>query len=105
MGRGFVDLYLAPFYARYHDMRHVYLIELKYLKRSEDSPAQRQKVIVEAQAQLQQYGQDARVRELLGLATLHPLILVYSGWDLVYWEEWGETMPSSCSISRPVLER
>ena len=32
-GGGFVDLYLAPCYARYHDMRHVYLIELKYLKR------------------------------------------------------------------------
>ena len=92
-GGGFVDLYLAPFYARYHDMRHAYLIELKYLKRSEDSPAQRQKVIAEAQAQLQQYGQDARVREILGPATPHPLILVYSGWDLVYREEWAETMP------------
>ena len=52
-----------------------------------------QKVIAEAQAQLQQYGQDARVREILGPATPHPLILVYSGWDLVYREEWAETMP------------
>lgn len=51
---GFVDLYLAPFYARYRDMRHAYLIELKYLKRGEDSPAQRQKAITEAQ--LVRYG-------------------------------------------------
>jgi hypothetical protein len=28
---GFVDLYLAPFYFRYPDMHHAYLIELKFL--------------------------------------------------------------------------
>jgi hypothetical protein len=88
-GGGFVDLYLAPFYARYRDMRHAYLIELKYLKRGEDHPAQRQKVITEAERQLQQYVQDARVREVLGPATLHPLVLVYSGWELVYRAEWA----------------
>lgn len=97
-GGGFVDLYLAPFYARYRDMRHAYLIELKYLKRGEDNPAQRQKVIAEAQTQLQQYIQDARVRELLGPATLHPLILAYSGWELVYREEWGATTPATIPI-------
>ncbi|MCC6135850.1 MAG: PD-(D/E)XK nuclease domain-containing protein [Candidatus Contendobacter sp.] len=86
---------MAPFYARYREMRHVYLIELKYLKRSEDSPAQRQKVITEAQAQLARYRQDARVREVLGPATLHPLILVYSNWELVYWEEVAATMPAT----------
>ena len=88
-GGGFVDLYLAPFYARYRDMRHAYLIELKYLKRSEDNPTQRQKVITEAETQLQQYVQDARVREVLGPATLHPLVLVYSGWELVHRAEWA----------------
>ncbi len=93
-GGGFVDLYLAPFYARYRDMRHAYLIELKYLKRGEDSPAQRQKVITEAQAQLARYEQDARVREVLGPATLHPLVLVYSGWELAYQAEWAETTPA-----------
>ena len=92
-GGGFVDLYLAPFYARYREMRHAYLIELKYLKRGEDSPAQRQKVIVEAETQLQRYMQDARVREVLGPATLHPLVLVYSGWELVYQAEWTKNAP------------
>lgn len=86
-GGGFVDLYLAPFYARYRDMRHAYLIELKYLPRGEDSPAQRQRAIAEAEAQLARYRQDARVREALGAATLHPLVLVYSGWELIYRAE------------------
>ena len=92
-GGGFVDLYLAPFYARYRDMRHAYLIELKYLKRGEDSPAQREKAIADAEAQLQRYGQDARVREVLGPATLHPLVLVYSGWELIYRAEWAGALP------------
>ncbi len=64
-------------------------IELKYIKRSEDSPMQRERVITEAETQLRQYWQDARVREVLGPATLHPLVLVYSGWELVYRAEWA----------------
>ncbi|CAK0772214.1 AAA-ATPase-like domain-containing protein [Gammaproteobacteria bacterium] len=87
MGKGFVDLFLEPFYVRYPDMRHAYLIELKYLTRGEDSPKQRQSAIAEAEAQLCQYREDARVREALGLATLHALVLVYSGWELVYRAE------------------
>lgn len=86
-GGGFVDLYLAPFYPRYHDMRHAYLIELKYLKRSEDSPERRQQVIMAAEQQLQQYRSDERVQQYLGPALLHSLILVYSGWELVYWAQ------------------
>ena len=86
-GGGFVDLYLAPFYVRYKDMRHAYLIELKYLSRSDDSPARRQRAIEEAEAQLRQYREDARVQQHLGPALLHPLILAYSGWELVYQAE------------------
>ncbi len=75
-------------------MRHAYLIELKYLKRGEDNPAQREKAIADAEAQLQRYWHDARVREVLGPATLHPLVLVYSGWELIYRAEWAEATPS-----------
>lgn len=88
LGGGFADLYLAPFYARYPDMRHAYLIELKYLKRNEDSPERRRRAIAEAEAQLARYAQDSRVLAALGPATLHPLVLVYSGWELVYRAEW-----------------
>ena len=88
LGGGFVDLYLAPFYARYRDMRHAYLIELKYLKRGEDTPERRQQAIAEAEFQLSRYRQDTRVLNALGAATLHPLVLVYSGWELVHRAEW-----------------
>ena len=86
-GGGFVDLYLAPFYFRYPDMRHAYLIELKYLKRSEDSADRREAALTEGRAQLRRYADDARVRQALGDARLHPLVLLYSGWELVWREE------------------
>jgi hypothetical protein len=83
---GFVDLYLAPFYFRYPDMRHAYLIELKYLSRAEDTPARRAALLDEARAQLSRYAADGRVQEALGTATLHPIALLYSGWELVQRE-------------------
>ena len=83
---GFVDLYLAPFYFRYPDMRHAYLIELKYLSRAEDSPAKREQLLDEARAQLRRYAGDERVRDHQGEATLHALVLLYSGWELVHRE-------------------
>jgi hypothetical protein len=86
-GDGFVDLYLAPFYFRYPDMRHAYLIELKYLKRSEDSLERREAALTEGREQLRRYTQDARVQQALGDAQLHPLVLLYSGWELVWREE------------------
>ena len=86
-GGGFVDLYLAPFYFRYPDMRHAYLIELKYLKRGEDSPARRAEALAAAREQLRRYRDDSRVRQVLGAAQLHPLVLLYSGWELVQREE------------------
>ncbi|MBK1647519.1 AAA family ATPase [Rhabdochromatium marinum] len=83
---GFVDLYLAPFYFRYPDMRHAYLIELKYISRAENSPARRESLLEDARAQLKRYASDARVTRPLGEATLHPLVLLYSGWELVHRE-------------------
>ncbi|QEP44473.1 hypothetical protein D5085_15845 [Ectothiorhodospiraceae bacterium BW-2] len=38
LGGGFVDLYLTPFYAKYPEMKHAWLIELKYLSKSDDTP-------------------------------------------------------------------
>nr|WP_323706234.1 AAA family ATPase [Thiorhodovibrio frisius] len=83
---GFVDLYLAPFYFKFPDMRHAYLIELKYLSRSEDSPDKRERLLNDARAQLKRYAGDARVRDPLGQAQLHALVLLYSGWELVHRE-------------------
>ncbi|BCU07688.1 PD-(D/E)XK nuclease domain-containing protein [Allochromatium tepidum] len=85
-GGGFVDLYLAPFYFRYPDMRHAYLIELKYVKRSEDTPKRRTELMEAARSQLRRYAGDVRVREHLEPAHPHALVRLYSGWELVQRE-------------------
>jgi hypothetical protein len=87
LGGGFVDLYLYPFYARHPHLSHAYLIELKYLKRGEDSPAARQQKMAEAKRQLQQYQSDQRILSHLGHAKLHSIILLYCGWELVEMDE------------------
>ena len=87
MGGGFVDLYLEPFLVRYPDVKFAYLIELKYLARSEFSEARLGEKVAEAEAQLDRYAHDERVRKASERTPLKRLILVFSGWELVYLAE------------------
>ena len=87
MGKGFVDLYLEPFFSKYERVKYGYLIELKYITRSEFSSALLQEKIKDAKTQLQQYATDPRViKGNLGV-NLKSVILVFSGWELVHCEE------------------
>ncbi|QEP44472.1 hypothetical protein D5085_15840 [Ectothiorhodospiraceae bacterium BW-2] len=87
LGGGFVDLYLTPFYAKYPEMKHAWLIELKYLSKSDDTPKKRTELIADAKEQLQKYRHDQRVLERAGHAEIHSLILLWVGWELVFSEE------------------
>ncbi len=82
MGKGFVDLYLEPFWAKYNDVKYAYLIELKYLTRSEFTEDLMKAKLAEAKTQLQQYATDARVIKQNRGAPLLCLALVFSGWEL-----------------------
>ncbi len=82
MGKGFVDLYLEPFWAKYNDVKYAYLIELKYLTRSEFTEDLMKAKLTEAKTQLQQYATDARVIKQNRAAPLICLALVFSGWEL-----------------------
>lgn len=86
MGKGFADIYLEPFLARFPDMRFGYLIELKYLKRSEFSKEKLQEAVKEAKDQLECYAADEWIQALSPKVTLKRLILVYNGWQLVHRE-------------------
>ena len=84
MGGGFADIYLEPFLARYPDIQYGYLIELKYLPRSEDKGARLPALIAEAEAQLRRYLADERVQKVATRVTLKGVVLVYHGWEMVY---------------------
>ncbi|MFN8486709.1 MAG: AAA family ATPase [Caldilineaceae bacterium] len=90
MGGGFVDLYLEPFLARYPDMKFGYLLELKYIARSEYNEAKLKEKIAEAAEQFKKYAHDERIRKVREQTTVICLILVYNGWELVYCEVWDE---------------
>ena len=91
LGKGYADMVLTPLTARYPTLRRGYVIELKYLKRSDDSEALAQSALHAAKEQLRGYLQDER------LASEHPTVrftgvaLVFRGWELVSAEAVGET--------------
>jgi hypothetical protein len=87
LGKGFADLYLEPFLARFPDMRYGYLIELKYITHGEFSDAALHSSIKEAKRQAMQYADDERIRKMSKQVTLKKLVLVYNGWELVHREE------------------
>ena len=50
-----MDLYLAPFYFKFPNMQHAYLIELKYISRGKDTLQRRKTLLHKARSQLQRY--------------------------------------------------
>ena len=81
-GRGFSDLYLMPNLANYPDMQYSYLIELKYLKR-DDETTDVEKLLQEAKGQLHRYASDEKIISSTGHTRLRLLAAVYKGWQPV----------------------
>ncbi|KPA16589.1 hypothetical protein MHK_003178, partial [Candidatus Magnetomorum sp. HK-1] len=94
MNKGFSDIYLEPFLARYPDLKYSYLIELKYMAKKEYSEAIQQEKIKKAKKQLNQYAASERVKKSVGNTHLKKVILVYNGWEMVYCEELVQTSVS-----------
>ncbi|KPA12549.1 hypothetical protein MHK_007241, partial [Candidatus Magnetomorum sp. HK-1] len=89
MNKGYSDIYMKPFLAKYPDLPYSYLIELKYISKSEYSAKKQQEKIQDAQEQLDQYEQSDRVKNSICSTHLKKIILVYKGWELVYCEEYS----------------
>ncbi len=92
MGKGFVDLYLEPFFAKYEKVKYAYLIELKYITRGDFTKKLLQEKIKEAKNQLQQYATDSRVIKGNQGVNLRLVMLIFSGWELIHWEEVAYTL-------------
>ena len=91
---GLVDIAFEPQLARWPEIGHAALVELKYLKASDDaSPAALAKILEAAAAQLARYAADhdlARawnLKEQGGTVTLHRIVLVFHGGDVALCEE------------------
>ena len=91
LNKGFADLYLEPFVAQYSDMGYGYVLELKYLKRSEalDESLVADKV-QEAVLQLRSYLADSSLPRRYPSVQHLGLAMVFHGWELVAYEAVGD---------------
>ena len=82
---GYADICLEPFLVRFTDMRHGYLIELKYLKRSAAATETRIAAAArEAQTQLRRYLADERLARQYPSVRFTGLAIVFHGWELAH---------------------
>ena len=93
---GFVDIAFEPQLGRWPQIGHAAIVELKYLKESEDaSPAALAKIRSAAEEQIADYAADRdlvrqwNLREGGGTVSLHRVVLVFHGGDVVLCEEMG----------------
>ena len=88
LGKGYADLALEPLLARFPHLRHGYLIELKYRRRSEAADeAAVAGLVDEAAAQLRGYLGDERLARQYPGVRFTGLVLVFHGWEMVYCDE------------------
>ena len=89
LNKGYADLCLEPLIAQYPDIPYGYVIELKYLKRSD--PATRVSATLrEATAQVRQYLLDDRLARQYPSVQFIGLAIVFHGWEMVAYEAVGD---------------
>ena len=84
--QGYVDLFLRPELEIYKDMRHSYIVEFKYAK-GKDTDERVEQLRQEAIAQADSYAGTERVKSSVGHTTLHKIVIVYRGMEMVVCEE------------------
>ena len=83
LGKGHADICLEPLVARYPHLRHGFLIELEYVKRSEERVETRvAAAMAEASAQLRRYLADARLARQYPAVRFIGLAVVFHGWEM-----------------------
>ena len=87
LGKGHADICLEPLIARYPHLRHGFLIELKYVKRSDQRVETRvAAAVAEAAAQLRRYLADARLARQYPAVRFIGLAVVFHGWEMAACE-------------------
>ena len=83
---GYVDIFLCPLLEIYSDMKHSYIVELKYAK-YKDPESRVEELRQEAIAQANRYADTETVKNAIGNTRLHKIVVVYKGMDMPVCEE------------------
>ncbi len=84
LNKGFADISLEPLVAQFPELRHGYLIELKYIKRGEEaSDSVVQAAVQNAEGQLRRYLADQRLARQYPSVRFSGLAMVFHGWEMV----------------------
>ena len=86
---GYADIFLLPLCDIYKDMKDSYIIELKYCKAG-TTDDQIRKLFEEASAQVERYAGSDMVKNAVKTTSLHKIVVVYRGADMVTCAETGQ---------------
>jgi len=85
LNKGYADLTMEPFMAKYEGIKYSFLIEIKYIKGADSLDKKKvEQLKAEAENQLKQYSMDEKFRKSIEKTTLIKLVLVFSGHHLIY---------------------
>jgi hypothetical protein len=85
MNKGFADIVMEPFLARYEEIAYSYLLEIKYVKSGANADdANIKQLIAAAKEQIRRYSLDKKFRKNIEKTTLIKLVLIFSGHQLIY---------------------
>jgi hypothetical protein len=92
LNKGYADIVMEPFLARYEGIKYSYMLEIKYIKKSEakkpkNLEAKIQQLKSDAEEQLKRYSGDERFNKTIGKTNLIKLVLIFSGSELKYMGE------------------
>jgi hypothetical protein len=84
MNKGYADIVMEPFLARYEGLKYTYILEIKYIK-SGVSPGDEKvrQLKSEAEEQLKNYSIDEKFKKTIKKTTLIKILLIFSGHELI----------------------
>ncbi|MGD2084712.1 MAG: AAA family ATPase [Candidatus Aminicenantes bacterium] len=87
MNKGFADIVMEPFLARYPGVKYSFVIEIKYIKPKKDKKTDKAKIEqlkTDAEEQLKKYSADEKFKKNIEKTILIKLVLIFSGHQLVH---------------------
>ena len=82
---GYADIFLSPLLDIYPDMKHSYVIELKYANKDPENRVE--ELRLEGIAQTNRYADTDTVKNAIGTTQLHKIVVVYKGMEMRVCEE------------------